>query len=62
MKKLRQVRRPARGRARIQPKPSDFITMLHFFGLLSKRSDNPRQSENNSSQISPVYLRELYFM
>ena len=62
MKKLRQVRWPARGRARIQPKPLDFITMLHFFGLLSKRSDNPRQSENNSSQISPVYLRELYFM
>lgn len=59
MKKLRQ---PARGRARIQPKPSDSMTMLHFFGLLSKRSDNPRQSEDNSTKISPVYFRELHFM
>lgn len=42
------------------------IYILHnhtsFFGLLSKRSNNSRQSKDNSSQISPVYLRELYFM
>ena len=41
------------------------INILHnhtsFFSLLSKRSNNSRQSKDNSSQISPVYLRELYF-